>query len=164
MTLRGICATALLWFLCGSAAGCYSYRAVTGLHNLSPGSEVRVSLTPAGRLDLEEQTGQLRSVTDGQVLRSKTDSLILLATRATAVRPGPAPRFDTLYFPSAGIEEVTEKELDRRRSAALAVGGLAVVTAFFLWGLEVVGGGSTGSDGPDSPDRSRVPLLDGSGG
>jgi hypothetical protein len=150
--------TLLVLAVLGSASGCYRYIE-TDRSTVSPGTEVRASLTDAGSEVARAYFGpDVRSV-EGPVVGWDQDELTVLV-RGYLSRPGYPPTSveDTIRLLPEHFRTVEVRTLDGKRTLGLAaaiVGG----TVAAVFGTGVFGGGSDEGDEGDNPDPDAAIIV-----
>jgi hypothetical protein len=121
--------------------GCYTYHPATTQDPPAPGQEVRIRYeTPAAAPARWQRQEAGTTRIEGRVLDWRDDVAVLAVfarPTATGSMSRVSPHPDTVRVPIPGITNVEIRELDRRRTAAGAVGGTVlgalVVRALFAW-------------------------------
>lgn len=154
MTAGGTAASLLAGCFVLAMAGCYSYRSVGGVHDISPGARARALLTLSGQASFEMRTGRRSPSPEGQVVGSDSDSLYVIVGSAVLARSGQAfgTGIDTVGIPLVHIAELQQKELNTRTTAVLAAAGGIAIGAFVVWRFRVAGG--------SAPSRTVSPPGD----
>lgn len=138
-------------------AACFSY-VPTPLDGLAPGVQARFQLTPEGFGRMLNQAAMSGVSIDAVDLgrRSVAGRLVRVDEHAFTLQlRGPGAASFAADLPEIAVEEVARRELDTRRT--LAVAAAAAVTGFFLFRGQV--GGSTAGPDPPQPEQSRHPLI-----
>jgi hypothetical protein len=147
----------LVLLLALAPAGCYAHRPVE--FSAAPSGEVvRVHLTDAGVRHMEETFGVRQRQIQGEILTAAQDHLLLAFTPPPppGTRGAPTTRREFRVAPGQ-ISEVEVRELDRKRTTALFVGGgLVLSLGFYLVTVADSGGPLQGPGGPG--DFLRVPI------
>ena len=147
----------LTLFLVGGISGCYAHRPIA-FTSSTPGELVRVHFTDEGRDQLAQTFGVRQRQIQGEVLATGADHILLGLNLPAPMgsRGAPASQREFRVSP-AHVSELELRELDRRRTAALLLGGgLAVSLAFYLVTVTDSGGPLPGPGGPG--DFLRIPL------
>lgn len=153
MSRRGAALVALM--LCGTQAGCYSYRAAPP-GSLTPGADVRLLLTAEGTAALAETAGLRLRTLEGSLQRVRADgALLILPGDVTTIDGDALPwRRGTVTVPVQALLGTERRTINRRRTAGFAgviagvFTGVVVVALRSIWGR---GGASQGS-GPGTPE------------
>ncbi len=151
MTSRHVLARRAVWlaFLASpTVGGCYRYTPIeTGA--VVPDEEVRVVVTPTAGARIAPETGAYATILDGRLTLRGPDSVSL--SLPIASRNGTA-RVDGLRqsfsFSRAEVASVTRREVDKGKSALVAVAGLVAAGALATALVKL----STASTTPDDPD------------
>ncbi len=139
--------------------GCFHYVPMN-LDEVTPAQEVRVrvSLAEAERIEELLPRGGDPRVVEGRVAEILRETLYMDVAVATEVWGTRVESFNQrLDLPFAGILEVDRKELSRGRTAALVVGGVALLGSFVAIKVIDSGGGGNPPDGP-GPVENRIPI------
>ncbi len=128
-------------------SGCFSYVPVPVGGELSQGTAIRASLTRPADYRLTNYTANDIVEVEGELVRAKTDTLIM---SAFTLRAASGYEFlaegETVSIPRARIGGVERKKLSVWQTALVAGGFVALVT-LGGYALGVGGGGSDGGDG-----------------
>jgi hypothetical protein len=140
-----------------SATGCYTFTPLERTA-LSPGEEVRLTLSPAG-VDLMSQiTGRAGRAVEGHLVEWHHDEVVVAVPVPFAhARPqGSLPR-QPVPIPMADVLLVERKMLDWKRTT-LALAASSAVAGMVIW--RAAGGGGGGLDRGDNggPTFLRIPL------
>lgn len=137
--------------MCGAAlalsttGGCYTYVPVQAAAP-APGTEVALSVTDRGRIDLTRQMGSGVRRLQGRLM-SSTDSTIMLSVSAVEYLDSPTPvrwAGETITVDRNVLVEVSERRLSRSRSWVAA--GVVAVAAAVVSTVAIKGFGSNGGD------------------
>jgi hypothetical protein len=156
MTLRRL-------MLAGSviaASSCYTFQPAE-LDELSPGTAVRLRLSPESAEQLQEVRMTEERLMDGSFVERQGDRW-LFSTPVVGFDPTTGGRTlsQVVALDLNGIRDVELKRLDRARTGLLIGAGAAVVSYFIVSQLQDGAGSQSGPEPglPESP-RVRVPLL-----
>lgn len=143
-------AAAVAWLaLC---AGCYRYVPLPAAdaQAFTPGSEVRLYLTPEGSARVASALGAPATFLAGRTERADRDSLSVLVNETGADRAVATTRWvgERVMLPIGAVARGERRLLDRRRSLLVGAGVvLAAATGFFAL-RAVAGGGVEGGRDP----------------
>ncbi len=147
----------LLTLLTLTAPGCYAHHPVP--FSAAPSGEVvRVHLSDEGVRRMEETFGVRQRQIQGELLTAAPDHLLLAFTPPAppGARGVSSTRREFRISPGQ-VSEVEVRELDRKRTTALFVGGgLVLSLGFYLVTVADSGGPLQGPGGPG--DFLRVPV------
>jgi hypothetical protein len=139
--------------------GCYSY-VVVPIASLPPGQDARIMLSNEGLLEVRELTDRSESVLAGTLVR-RDENRAFFHVRIATVQEGAlyAPVLQEIPISTRNILQVERRELNRTRTAFVALGSAAA--AGVLLGMIIEAYGSTALP-PGESDDARVPTgLDG---
>ncbi|HZO17519.1 MAG TPA: hypothetical protein VFB46_00935 [Gemmatimonadaceae bacterium] len=128
-----------------TTAGCYTYVPVRAAAP-APGTEVTLSVTDRGRLDLARQMGSGVRRLQGRLM-SSTDSTIMLSVSAVEYLDSPTPvrwAGEAITVDRNVLVDVSERRLSRSRSWVAA--GVVAVAAALVSTVAIKGFGGSGGD------------------
>lgn len=156
MTLRGLVLAGSL----AAASGCYTFQPAD-LDELSPGTAVRLRLSPESAEQLQEVRLTEERLMDGSFVERRGDRWVF-STPVVGFDPATGGRAlnQVVALEAEGIRDVELKQLDRARTGMVVGAGLAVVSYFIVSQLQDGAGSQSGPEPglPESP-RVRIPLL-----
>ncbi|HJU87761.1 MAG TPA: hypothetical protein VJ672_00115 [Gemmatimonadaceae bacterium] len=130
-------------------AACYTTRPLQ-TREPAVGQRVVLVLTDAGSVDLAKTIGPSMTAVEGTVTSVNSNGVAMKVTRVEQ-RSGPDVTWngEPITVPTSAIATMRERNLDRRKSWAMA-GAIAGVVALLgiLIGVGVIGGGNNDSGGP----------------
>jgi len=135
-----------------ATTACYRYTPTQGNAG-DVGRPVRVQLTEQGSINLAPMIGPTILTLDGTVSAVR-DTLVVLSVTNAIARNGVETswRGEPVEVPRAAISGVRLRELDKRRSWLVAVGGVAATAAlgaaWNLWGGALGGKNAPQNGGP----------------
>jgi hypothetical protein len=143
--MRLIRRSVLLSVLLASWA-CYDYHPITQT-GASSGTEVRISLTDQGSINLAPLIGPQITKVDG-TLTSVADTMLVVQVSSVINRVGFSSSWngEQLRVPKAAVSSLERRSLNRKKSWLVGGGSLAAVALAGL-GFELVGGGGKGTPG-----------------
>ncbi len=111
---------------------CHQYRPAT-LRELHTGDDVRVLLTPGQAQELSETVVVADRRVEGTVIEPLADGVLLEAPSASFAEGIRIRSYrQRLRLPASAVVDAERRELDRRRTFALA-GAVGAVVAAILW-------------------------------
>jgi hypothetical protein len=133
--------------------GCYRYVPSTR-DALTPGADVRLSLTPAGTTGLVSILGSQTTAVEGRVLGTSDTSYVIAMSgtlKAASYSPGAAPSHtiwggDSVTIPGAAVGGIERRLLDSRRTTLFAILGTAAAAATVRILVHALGSRSGGGD------------------
>jgi hypothetical protein len=134
---------AALWTL----AGCYRATPIQGV-TTDVGAPVRLQLTDQASCELSPLIGSGITRADGRLV-SASDSALTLSLTNVVARNGIETSWkgEQVSFRRSGLVRIERRELDRRRSWMVGVGGVAATVALGA-AFNLLGGTFGGKNGP----------------
>jgi len=133
--------------------GCYSYTPQYG-RAPTPGGQVRISLSDAGRSMLSDQLGESIDWVQGDLAQADSTQLTVDVKLTRSLRGSYATWFgDRVQIPTRGVAQVSNREFSRGRSwflAAALTGTLVVLSKVIS--LQVFGDGKDPGGGNCDPN------------
>ena len=140
-------------------AGCYSYATLDPVAT-TPGTDVRARINAQTADMLEPLLGMETRLLTGTVIATAPDTMIIeVPTAASDATGGGIVRLkQRVSVPRSGILELESRTLQKGRTALVAVGATAGITALIVGGY-VLGPGKEKLPGePGGPDL-RLPIV-----
>ena len=135
-------------------AGCYQY-ALTSFEAVTPGTEIRVTLSSEKVLEMEPLLGRLLPQLEGEMLERRADALLLAVPQLQAggsVAPSTRLR-QRFWFEERDLIRLETKTLNRRRTGILMSVTGALVGYTLYWAL---GGGAVDTDEPPGSENGGI--------
>lgn len=159
-SLRSRFPRSLLAVLLLPLAGCYSH-AVTSLDAVSPGQQVRITVTPASRAQISPLVGSERPTLEGELAEITDDGAFYMTVPSGVRQEGFS--FETLYqklrFAQEDVVAIETRRINRSRTALLLGGMGVVVTAVILDTFTGRSGGNTEQSPGENPAQVRIPWT-----
>lgn len=129
-----------------ASAACYDYHPVTD-SSAGSGSEIRLSLTDRGSIDLAPLIGPQITKLDGTLV-SVADTMLVVRVSSVINRVGFSSSWngEQLRVPKGAVSGLERRSLNRRKSW-LVGGGSAAVVALASLSFSLIGGGGKSSPG-----------------
>jgi hypothetical protein len=133
-------------------AGCYRYVPLpaVGAPAFTPGSEVRLYLTPEGSARVASALGAPATFLAGRTERADRDSLSVLVSETGAAGAVATTRWvgERVVLPIGAVARGERRLLDRRRSLLVGAGVLLAAATGFVALRAAAGGGAEGGRDP----------------
>jgi hypothetical protein len=135
-------------------SGCYRYVVATD-RVLTPGSHVRIALTPSGSTQLTPLLGRETSAVMGRVVSVSDTGFVLAVSETTKASSEGSGRVvwtgEAVTIPSSAVGTIENRSLLRGRTAVVIGGGAAIATGLVYAIVKAVGSGGGSNEGPPVP-------------
>ena len=155
--LRRILAAAMA---AAALAGCYDYAPVEPAA-VPPGSHVRIRVDPSTRLETGAFQINGNATVRGRLLAGLSPDTLLCSVMIDAPLPGSASRGlrETLSLPMSAVDRVEVRTLDRKRTALLVGGGVALAFVLVDAAFDIRPGREGSDEGDGGIDNAVVMTL-----